>query len=251
MHFTCALDFQLQRVLCVAIFYVYQCDHTDDPLLSSQHSSSSDTPYLSNPVLVSHSHLLLAMAPEIKFTPFGIPYIVEFANVAFRKRSKSASSSTAPTAGASTSSVNLSRAATQRSATIPTTTLEVNLSPHDSDGEGLFVSFASSQGHPHRRLSETRLLRLKHRIANAVVAAGMDTPPAQKSSIPERCVSHGRIHTSDLRRAGAAPAPSSFYQGTYGQVMSALKDAGLTTTPCHQSGFADGESLVTVDLTPF
>lgn len=192
------------------------------------------------------------MAPEIKFTPFGIPYIVEFANVAFRKRSKSASSSIAATTGASTSSVTLTRAATQRSATIPTTTLEVNLSPHDSDGEGLFVSFASSQGHAHRRLSETRLLRLKHRIANAVVAAGMDTPPAQKSSVPERCISHGRIHTSDLRRAGAAsPAPSSFYQGTYGQVMSALKDAGLTTTPCHQSGFADGESLVAVDLTFF
>jgi hypothetical protein len=33
----------------------------------------------------------------------------------------------------------------------------------------------------------------------------------------------------------------SLFRGTYGQVMSALKDAGLMTTPCTEAGFEDGK----------
>ncbi|THH31937.1 hypothetical protein EUX98_g2245 [Antrodiella citrinella] len=185
------------------------------------------------------------MAPDIKFTPYGIPYLVEFANVAFGKRSKFGSSSTslAPAVGASSSTLNLSHAST----TLPsasTTALIVNA--HESEGDGLLIQFASHPTNSYRRLSETRLLRLKHRIASAVVAAGMNAPaPSQSSNTPERCVSHGRIHTSELRRAGGSlrSAPSSLYHGTYGQVMSAFNAAGLTTIPCDPYGFADAQRL--------
>ncbi|TCD68306.1 hypothetical protein EIP91_011165 [Steccherinum ochraceum] len=182
------------------------------------------------------------MAPEIRFTPYGIPYVVEFGNVSFRKRSKSGSSSLAPTICGSSSTINLAShiAATRPDASTPT----LVITPPEADGEGLFVGFASHQAYSYRRLSETRLARLKHRIANAVIAAGMDAPPPRAARLAERCVSHGRVHTSELRRAGeASPVPSSLYQGTYGQVMSAFKSAGLITAPCNQLGFADAQRL--------
>lgn len=182
------------------------------------------------------SFILLAMTPEIRFTPFGIPYVVEFANVAFRKRSKTSISSVAPTAGASCSTITLGHAST----TQPSVSTVSLVNPPEARGEGLWIQLNSQQTYPYRRLSETRVARLKHRIANAVVAAGMNAPATAKVTTPERCVSHGRIHTSDLRRAHAPPAPSSLYHGTYGQVMSAFRAAGLSTTPCDQSGFEDG-----------
>lgn len=35
----------------------------------------------------------------------------------------------------------------------------------------------------------------------------------------------------------------SLFRGTYGQVMSALKDAGLMMTPCTEAGFEDATRL--------
>lgn len=243
----------------MASLYVYQDQVADPAVLLTSIPHIRDTSNLFNNSIwywfTIHTSI---MSPEVKFTPYGIPYLVEFANVAFRKRSKSGSSSLAPTVGASTSTLNLSHAPSSRY-NGSTTTLNTShghgssryndsmptlvITPPESEGEGLLIQFATHQATPYHRLSETRLARLKYRIANAVVAAGMDAPSPRTASPPSRCVSHGRIHTSDLRRAGdpsAHPAPSSLYQGTYGQVMSAFRSAGLTTTPCDQFGFAEG-----------
>ncbi|KAH8099777.1 hypothetical protein BXZ70DRAFT_217271 [Cristinia sonorae] len=199
------------------------------------------------------------MVPEVKFTPFGIPYLVEFSNIAFRKRSKSNSSSTVSTADAS-SRTNPSRLAVPGTSVraaastpfLPTRstvqqnapTLPLNPDISESEGEGLLIRFASHRHHPYRPLSETRIAALKVRIANAVIAAGMDTPSTDRGkSSPERCISHGRVLTSDLRRPrGVAPA-GALFRGTYGQVTSALHAAGLTTTPCHQAGFSNAQRL--------
>ncbi|CAL1694503.1 unnamed protein product [Somion occarium] len=185
------------------------------------------------------------MVSEIKFTSFGIPYLVEFANVKFRaalkrrsahlRPSRSRSSSSSASSGSSNSSGYVSV-----EASLATASSETLVYSDERDGEGLYIQFASRQTDAPRPLSETRLARLKHRIANAVLAAGMDTPVASDVSDPMGQVIH---RLSQRFEKQSHHSPSSFYRGTYGQVIGALQSAGLTITPCKASGLEDAQRL--------
>ncbi|KAI0714924.1 hypothetical protein C8Q76DRAFT_795736 [Earliella scabrosa] len=259
------------------------------------------------------------MAPEIRFNAFGIPYLVEFANVTFRSRSRTGSVSTSATTSASHYTSNASSASHYTSSAsslassslhrpsyerqpslrhlrptpsvatfdsdwtfctgssetlaalptvkgagtskqpgskyapsspflsptskpLPEITIEREI---ETDGEGLLIRFASAlQPHPHaqpmpeRRLSRTRLARLKYRIAKAVLAAGMDSSPGAELANPFEGGDVGRASFSSIRseEVETRGMPSSLFRGTYGQVMSALTAAGLTAAPCKESG---------------
>lgn len=65
-------------------------------------------------------------------------------------------------------------------------------------------------------------------ITSAVVEAGMDTPSAL-----EEHIDHSHC-APDYRSC------DSLFRGTYGQVMVALKAAGLVATPCMEGEFVGG-----------
>jgi hypothetical protein len=91
--------------------------------------------------------------------------------------------------------------------------------------DGLYIQFAAC--HP-RTPSRSRLACLQKTITSAVVEAGMDTP-----SVLEEPMNYSR-RASDYRGG------DSLFRGTYGQVMVALKAAGLVATPCVEGEFAGG-----------
>ena len=177
------------------------------------------------------------MAPEIHFTSYGIPYLVEFANVSFRSLTRSRSD------GSSKS--HLTQASSLLTAPEPTHCLShkassVTLTCADDDGQGLYIQYGPLAPDGPRKLSPNRVARLKRRIANAVVAAGMDSSPATQISTPMNTMSSRRgSRTSTL--SVPQQTAGSLFQGTYGQVMSALNAVGLTTIPCRESGFEEGE----------
>jgi hypothetical protein len=71
-------------------------------------------------------------------------------------------------------------------------------------------------------------MRLQKTITSAVVDAGMDTPSALEEQI-NVSTNAPDYHSRD-----------TLFRGTYGQVMVALKAAGLVATPCMEGDFAGG-----------
>lgn len=157
------------------------------------------------------------MAPEVKFTSFGIPYLVEFANVTFRRK-KRLEPPNEPYVSLHSNDSNWSIASVSDSE-CPTYPV---IDKPESEGGALYIRFASERLKtiPGPPLSPRRLWYLKRRIANAVVAAGMVTSPGSKR---ESSVEAG-----------------SLYTGTYGQVVSALNSAGLTCTVCEEDSLPNG-----------
>ncbi|PIL31382.1 hypothetical protein GSI_06082 [Ganoderma sinense ZZ0214-1] len=292
------------------------------------------------------------MAPEIRFNSFGIPYLVEFANITFRSRARSrkASRASRPRSGSVTPtasiykpsletrpsfestgttasrpsidtyssssssrpllnlhpSVHRNRASSRLSfesdwsfatassetlagptmmkgkaqhkrdpklAPVPTPPFSpVSISPilateprivleaeidtrgrvdsgysegggeREPEGKGLLIRCASQLAPPSHKLSQNRLMRLKYRIAKAVMAAGMHTASSPEFSPAddeyeatprESYASIGSIYSEDVEENGL---PGELFRGTYGQVMNALQGAGLTASPCEESG---------------
>ncbi|KAI0828891.1 hypothetical protein BC628DRAFT_1361160 [Trametes gibbosa] len=241
----------------------------------------------------------LTMAPEIRFNAMGIPYLVEFANVAFnpsRQRSSSRSSTRtlastvtrdasyssrpslslrpsfthsrstlasdwtlAPTASAASSSGTLTGPGSYRgkkakdadAVSIASVYSSIDPDPAPAPGQGLYIRFASQLAQPPRKLSETRLARMKYRIAKAVLAAGMDSSPAAVergnpmdadagASASAARASISSIRSENVEREGL---PGSLFRGTYGQVTTALRAAGLATVPCAEAGVQDATRL--------
>ncbi|KAH9947110.1 hypothetical protein B0H21DRAFT_363889 [Amylocystis lapponica] len=175
------------------------------------------------------------MAPQIKFNSFGIPYLVEFANVRFRSPARSGT-----TPRLAEPWLTLRRTGSNSTdATLTTASSETLASPVEIEsGQGLYIQFASHPKDAPHRLSESRLMRLKARIAKAVLAAGMSSssPPALANPLDRKAAL--RCSDSSVQSTGSVDVPphGSFFRGTYGQVMSALTAVGLTTTPCKASG---------------
>ncbi|KAG2155506.1 hypothetical protein DEU56DRAFT_906698 [Suillus clintonianus] len=99
--------------------------------------------------------------------------------------------------------------------------------------EGLHIQFATPP-YDSRTSSRSRLVRLQKTITSAVVEAGMDTP-----SKPEE-------QMDDCSPSTTAPDHrnhDALFRGTYGQVMVALKAAGLVATPCMEGDFAGATRL--------
>ncbi|EKM61634.1 uncharacterized protein PHACADRAFT_248351 [Phanerochaete carnosa HHB-10118-sp] len=164
------------------------------------------------------------MAPHIKFTSFGIPYL---ANITFRRKKRSSKSvysnaefSDSDWTFASASSDTLAYPAIDKS---------------HIEEQGLYVCFAAYADLPPRPLSPTRAMRLKHRIASAVVRAGMGYAGDAEAADPIDCA---------LRERGALPPVpvSTLYTGTYGQVWDAFEAAGLVARTCDEAGFPNGRT---------
>ena len=125
----------------------------------------------------------------------------------------------------------------------PYEALESTRSEIEKRDRGLYIQFASSfstaepppsyySGHEPIR-NKSAICRLRRAIANAVQDAGMESPRAVEKQNP--------LDSNDVSGSPTQQKSSkSLYRGTYGQVMSALKDAGLMATPCTEAGFEDG-----------
>ncbi|KAH9936971.1 uncharacterized protein B0H18DRAFT_949984 [Fomitopsis serialis] len=179
------------------------------------------------------------MAPEVKFTAWGIPYLVEFKNVAFRARQRSRSPPRVPTIARDSrcfSFILVDRPPsfddTTSIASVETASSETLAYPGDDtgEGEGLFIQFATQRRGMHQKLSNTRLWRLKQRIAKAVLAAGMDASPGTEKTDPMDVPTLSRMSYGSIRSDDSSPmpdgSPGALFSGTYGQVMVALQARG-------------------------
>jgi hypothetical protein len=109
-------------------------------------------------------------------------------------------------------------------------------------GRGLYIQFSSSfstsepppsyYSRPEPMRSKSAICRLKRTIATAVQDAGMESPTVVKKQ--------DAFDSDDTSGLPQQNSSKSLFRGTYGQVMSALKDAGLMTTPCTEAGLEDG-----------
>ncbi|OCH89535.1 hypothetical protein OBBRIDRAFT_658493 [Obba rivulosa] len=221
------------------------------PLLTLSHSPS----YL---VPIRHwlYHSYLTMAPEIRFNSYGVPYLVEFSHLSFRSRSSSRCGSSKSSSESSSSSLvasgskppSFKREPSVRTHNTLGTASSETLANHveeDYDTNGLYIQFQSPYYQSPHKLSPNRILRLKRRIARAVVAAGMDSSPATEWANPEYRTAPNRFSRWSVASTDSVqpPMPGSLFRGTYGQVMVALQAAGLETTPCKESGLDEATYL--------
>ncbi|KAH7910448.1 hypothetical protein BJ138DRAFT_1114092 [Hygrophoropsis aurantiaca] len=100
-----------------------------------------------------------------------------------------------------------------------------------SETDGLYIQYPSVM--PTDRVPRKRLTHLQNMIATAVVEAGMD--------VASSTTNDGSTVLSSLTSGETRGLRKSLFRGTYGQVMTALKSAGLTATPCLEEGFEGGE----------
>lgn len=155
------------------------------------------------------------MTQEIRFTSYGIPYLVEFANVKIRSWAARMS--------------RVKRHHRTRKNSIAPTPPPPPPPPAKTPNGGIYIHFPSGID-SCEKLSPQHLARLKSTIVEAVQSAGMDAPPKPAT----------RDHRAVSTTRGA------LFRGTYGQVTTALQAAGLNTTPCRESGFYEGESATTL-----
>ncbi|KAI8990615.1 hypothetical protein BD414DRAFT_413540, partial [Trametes punicea] len=193
-----------------------------------------------------------AMAPEIRFNALGIPYLVEFANITFRSPPPSRSNSRASSRSLASrrepeapqpSLRSLASPATASSETLAGPRGERELEP--TEDSGLYIRFASQLSQPPSKLSASRIARLKYRIARAVMAAGMDTSPSAELGDPMDDNARSRVSISSIRSEDVETKgmPGSLFRGTYGQVMTALRAAGLVAVSCKESGVQEATRL--------
>ncbi|TDL28093.1 hypothetical protein BD410DRAFT_782053 [Rickenella mellea] len=182
------------------------------------------------------------MPGEVKFTPWGIPYLVEFANVSIRSSSSKSSlkekvkqvlktPTRCPTCGHhAKNSLKIHQARREKASAIDTSHhpggLYIQL-PHPSEKASL----------PPRKISEKRLARLRWTIADAVKRAGMSSSPASENL---------HLVAGDANMPTKTSIPPALFKGTYGQVKDALRDAGLTATPCSELGFEHATQIGTL-----
>lgn len=176
------------------------------------------------------------MAPQVKFTSFGIPFIVEFANVTFRRtKRKSAVPPPLPPKDHAPR-VSHRRISIDSDWTFASTASSATLYPtvdhHQSEGQALYIRFASeglNAPMPGPLLSQQRLEQLKRRLRRAVLAAGMDPSPGTVSK-------DGKVSPADEPRARIkSTGTGALYRGTYGQVEQAIREAGLSARRCDES----------------
>lgn len=138
------------------------------------------------------------MSRQIKFTPFGVPYILAFEDIFFLPQP----SSSAPDSRRSSSSESFCYI---ENPTHP---------PPPPPFDGIYIQFPPERSHPQLTRKQ-RLVRLQQTISMAVLDAGMSHPENQPS------------HRNRGYRSSDA-----LFCGTYGQMMAALEGAGLSATPC-------------------
>ncbi|KAF7794848.1 hypothetical protein EIP86_005990 [Pleurotus ostreatoroseus] len=188
------------------------------------------------------------MPPQVKFNSFGIPFVVEFANVTFRRAKRRSDVPPPPPPKDYPSRISYQRLSVASDWVVvsppPTTpavwaassstmsvassaTLYPTLEPQQVEGKALYIRFASEGPNapmPGPPLSAPRIEQLKRRLARAVLAAGMTQSPSTQLTkagpVIETDNAHGR---------------GSLFRGTYGQVEEAIIAAGLTARRCDES----------------
>ncbi|KAI6047877.1 hypothetical protein EDC04DRAFT_2620327 [Pisolithus marmoratus] len=85
--------------------------------------------------------------------------------------------------------------------------------------------------HPRKRL-----MYLQKTLASAVLAAGMETPSTNTGF----CTANGQENKTQVNKESNS---GGLFRGTYGQVTTALENAGLTATPCDSDGIAGATRL--------
>ena len=201
------------------------------------------------------------MPSEIKFNSFGIPYLVEFANMSLRskkgdKAAKASKSSkglfkekekdkSGPPKPPPKNPMLPSRCPT--CGHMPTTNLAPPHREHPAKPAskpprpgGLYIRFASSPGTATAKISSRRLAKLRSAIEDAVTNAGMMKPsPDETGSAADMALDTGdTMRSRDTARTDTSK--KALFKGTYGQVKQALKEAGLVATPCSENGFEHG-----------
>lgn len=202
------------------------------------------------------------MTREIKFTSFGIPYVLEFENVScvpepprhappqpspssstssfcyidspqspppprlpsFSLRSPSSLFKRKPTP--IISSRNNNSAAEPRCANSEST--KPLPPPPQSDvpeAHGICIRFPPECNHPRMSRKE-KLVHLQQTISVAVLNAGMSRSPGNTTR-PEKHSNGNAVHESRGYKT-----PDALFCGTYGQMMAALEGAGLSAAPC-------------------
>jgi len=197
----------------------------------------------------------------IKFTSFGIPYILEFENVSFAPERPRKTDNSSPSPSSSTSSFCyidspppgpppqrrpsfslrsassiFKRKPTHHSPTrhnIPSGTSASEgtkpLPPPPqsdvSEPHGIYIQFPAGRTRPQMPRKE-RLVQLQQAISAAVLDAGMSRSPGNTTH-PDKHSNGNAVHGSRGYRT-----PDALFCGTYGQMMAALEGAGLSATPC-------------------
>ena len=195
------------------------------------------------------------MPSDIKFNSFGIPYLVEFANLSLRKkgdklkRSKSnkerpgseppkpppktpSAPARCPTCGHTRSHL---APPPPRFSESPAPKQQVK-PPRPG---GLYIRFESSSGLATTKLSSRRLAKLRTAIEEAVTNAGMMRPSPDETGSAADVTLDDTMRSRETSRSDTSK--KALFKGTYGQVKQALKAAGLVATPCSENGFENGE----------
>lgn len=106
--------------------------------------------------------------------------------------------------------------------------------------DGLFIHFPPNMQSRKAVSTRRRIRRLKETIAEAVIQAGMDSPPADEVPNPMEAITPRVPRGVSVVTAGPGHGQGSLFRGTYGQVVLALRSAGLVITPCADTGVRDG-----------
>ncbi|KAH8120037.1 hypothetical protein DFH11DRAFT_1721913 [Phellopilus nigrolimitatus] len=188
------------------------------------------------------------MPAEIKFTNFGIPYLVEFANISIRSKK---AEKAAKAAKAKTKEKENKPKLPPPPVRCPTCGHVPHHPPRASVDEhgvkaakapkpgGLYIRFESNPGTATEKISARRLVKLRSAIEEAVTNAGMLKPSPEETGNPADAQS--LVAGNPLR--GSDTTKKALFKGTYGQVKQALKEAGLVTVPCSENGFEHSTRL--------
>ncbi|KAL4070698.1 hypothetical protein J3A83DRAFT_3246672 [Scleroderma citrinum] len=100
---------------------------------------------------------------------------------------------------------------------------------------GLYIQFRVHSEEPEIH-PKRRLLRLQKTIGSAVLAAGMETPATGTGARTANSLGNRSQTTKNS-------CPAALFRGTYGQMTTALENAGLSVTPCHSYGISGATRL--------
>ena len=190
------------------------------------------------------------MPAEIKLTNLGIPYLVDFANVSIRApsfpfgRKKSLKQKSGKASKQTPQPPAPKRCPTcghlSDHPPVPEKDDVYSAKGGNVRPGGLYIRFADQLEAPTQKISERRLAKLRWAIAEAVTKVGMTSPASEEVLVA------GDSNSSDgsetLRSTGSHK--QTLFKGTYGQIKEALKNAGLATIPCAETGFENGEWIL-------
>lgn len=146
---------------------------------------------------------------NVKFTAYGIPYPVEYANVTF-KRAEDAPPAPPPKSQTSSPDWTLAGRSAEARAEFPPVPKSA------APSQGVFIWHASQSTEPPKPMPVALVDAFRGEIQRAVAKVGMQGSPAAE----------GKMQGAQDR----------LFKGTYKQVVEALSISGMATIPCPPEG---------------